>query len=312
MGILSVGHGIRVAARCRDFASRMLAGVPSRGAITYAGHATVLIEMGEARLLTDPLLRERLLVVLRRHGGVGRDALGRVDGVLISHLHLDHLDLASLRKIGRSVPILAPPRSAGLLARHGFANVTELSPGRRGRWPGWTCGRWRRGTAEGASSGSARAGSSAMSSRGRAGSTGRATRRSSMGCGTWPTDLDVAAAADLGMGPDAGARSPRSRGSGEGARDAAAAVRGAGALGNAGAARRQARSGPGCSSGRRASSWSGRGGLRPRSRFACSKPGQSLRLDEPDRSDWPLTRRRAGCPRSSYPPGRPWPAIGQP
>ncbi|MEK6271996.1 MAG: MBL fold metallo-hydrolase [Actinomycetota bacterium] len=100
-----------------------------RGAITYAGHATVLIEMGEARLVTDPLLRERLLLVLRRHSAVDRDALGRVDGVLISHLHLDHLDLASLRMIGRSVPILAPPGSAGLLARHGFTNVSELSPG---------------------------------------------------------------------------------------------------------------------------------------------------------------------------------------
>jgi L-ascorbate metabolism protein UlaG (beta-lactamase superfamily) len=107
----------------------MLGGVPSRGAITYAGHATVLIEMGEARLLTDPLLRERLLVVLRRHGGLGRETLGRVDGVLISHLHLDHLDLASLRMVGRSVPILAPPGSAGLLARRGFANVSELAKG---------------------------------------------------------------------------------------------------------------------------------------------------------------------------------------
>ena len=38
-------------------------------------------------------------------------------------------------------------------------------------------------------------------------------------------------------------------------------------------------SGPGCSSGRRASSWSGPGGWRPRSRFACSQaPGESLRL----------------------------------
>jgi L-ascorbate metabolism protein UlaG (beta-lactamase superfamily) len=107
----------------------MLVGVPSRGAITYAGHATVLIEMGEVRLLTDPLLRERLLVVLRRHGGLGRDALGRVDGVLISHLHRDHLDLASLRMIGRSVPILSPPHGARFLTMHGFANVSELSVG---------------------------------------------------------------------------------------------------------------------------------------------------------------------------------------
>jgi L-ascorbate metabolism protein UlaG (beta-lactamase superfamily) len=114
----------------------MLAGVPSRGAITYAGHATVLIEMGEARLLTDPLLRERLLVVLRRHSGVDREALGRVDGVLISHLHRDHVDLASLRMLGRSVPILAPPETAGFFARHGFANVTELAPGETGMLAG--------------------------------------------------------------------------------------------------------------------------------------------------------------------------------
>jgi L-ascorbate metabolism protein UlaG (beta-lactamase superfamily) len=124
----------------------MLRGVPSRqaithagqpgAAITYAGHATVLIEMGGARLLTDPLLRERLLVVLRRHGGLGREALGRIDGVLISHLHLDHLDLASLRMIGRSVPIVSPPQSAGLLARHGFTNVSELSPGETGTLAG--------------------------------------------------------------------------------------------------------------------------------------------------------------------------------
>jgi L-ascorbate metabolism protein UlaG (beta-lactamase superfamily) len=124
----------------------MLGRVPSRAAITgagdvpaaitYAGHATVLIEMGQTRLLTDPLLRDRLLGVLRRHGGMGRDALGRVDGVLISHLHLDHLDLASLRMIGHSVPILAPPGSAELLARRGFENVSELAPGEAGALAG--------------------------------------------------------------------------------------------------------------------------------------------------------------------------------
>ena len=110
----------------------MLAGVPSRGAITYAGHATVLIEMGEARLLTDPLLRERLLLVLRRHSGVDRDALGRVDGVLISHLHRDHLDLASLRQLGRSVPILAPPRVRRVLRQARVRERERARPGRDG------------------------------------------------------------------------------------------------------------------------------------------------------------------------------------
>ena len=101
----------------------------TRGSITYAGHATVLIQLGEKRLLTDPLLRDRLLGVLRRHRGLGREALGRIDGVLISHLHPDHLDFASLRGLGDSIPIVAPRGAAALLARRGFPNVTELSAG---------------------------------------------------------------------------------------------------------------------------------------------------------------------------------------
>ncbi len=103
----------------------------SRGApaaITFAGHATALIDTGEARIVTDPLLRDGLLVVLRRHGGVDRARLGRVDGVLISHLHRDHLDLPSLRALG-DPPIVVPEGAGSLLRRRRFTSVTELAPG---------------------------------------------------------------------------------------------------------------------------------------------------------------------------------------
>ena len=40
----------------------------SRTRVTWLGHATVLIELGGVRLLTDPVLRARV-VHLRRHGG---------------------------------------------------------------------------------------------------------------------------------------------------------------------------------------------------------------------------------------------------
>lgn len=53
--------------------------------------------------------------------------------MLISHLHRDHADLASLRRLGREVPLLAPRGSRGFFERHGFGDVTELAPGESSR-----------------------------------------------------------------------------------------------------------------------------------------------------------------------------------
>ncbi len=97
--------------------------------VTYVGHATVLAELDGARLLTDPVLRTRV-GPLRRHGarpapGVTED----LDAVLISHLHHDHADLPSLRRVGRDVPVIGAPGSREFLERHGFSAVSELAPG---------------------------------------------------------------------------------------------------------------------------------------------------------------------------------------
>jgi L-ascorbate metabolism protein UlaG (beta-lactamase superfamily) len=88
----------------------------------------VLIELDGVRLLTDPLLRDRV-AHLRRVAPVGAGGLGELDGVLLSHVHYDHLDLPSLRRLPRSVPIVAPRGTASLLGKRGFANVVEVGPG---------------------------------------------------------------------------------------------------------------------------------------------------------------------------------------
>lgn len=98
--------------------------------VTYVGHATVLVELGGVRVLTDPVLRSRV-GPLRRHAGA--PAAGVADGldaVLISHLHRDHVDLGSLRRVG-DVPLVVPPGAAGFFEGHGFGAVTELGPGER-------------------------------------------------------------------------------------------------------------------------------------------------------------------------------------
>ena len=105
----------------------------SRLAVTWVGHSTVLIELDGSKLLTDPVLRDRVGPVVRIApsvaGGVLEGMLEGVEAVLISHLHADHADLPSLRRIGRSTRILAPRGAASWLARRGCDNVDELAPG---------------------------------------------------------------------------------------------------------------------------------------------------------------------------------------
>ncbi|MCY7302963.1 MAG: MBL fold metallo-hydrolase [Thermoleophilia bacterium] len=97
--------------------------------VHYVGHATALVDLAGVRLLTDPLLRNRV-AHLRRATKVESGALRGVDAVLISHLHYDHLDLPSLQKLGREMPVIAP-RGAGALIRRkaGIKSVVELRAG---------------------------------------------------------------------------------------------------------------------------------------------------------------------------------------
>jgi L-ascorbate metabolism protein UlaG (beta-lactamase superfamily) len=99
------------------------------GRITWIGHATVLVELDGVRLLTDPLLRNRL-GHLRRHGlPPDPELLGDVDAVLISHLHFDHLDIPSLRRLPRDVRLLVPRGAGSFLRRQGFPHAEELAVG---------------------------------------------------------------------------------------------------------------------------------------------------------------------------------------
>jgi len=102
---------------------------PARATVQYVGHATVLVDLDGVRLLTDPLLRSRV-AHLRRAAKVDAGALRGVDAVLISHLHYDHLDLPSLQRLGRDMPVVAPHGAGALIRRKaGVKSVVELRPG---------------------------------------------------------------------------------------------------------------------------------------------------------------------------------------
>jgi L-ascorbate metabolism protein UlaG (beta-lactamase superfamily) len=96
--------------------------------IEYVGHATVFIDLDGVRLLTDPLLRNRV-AHLRRSTPVAARALRGVDAVLVSHAHYDHLDLPSLEKLGKKIPVVMPRGLGGLLRKRKFESVLEVEVG---------------------------------------------------------------------------------------------------------------------------------------------------------------------------------------
>ena len=102
----------------------------SADALTYVGHATALIERDGVRMLTDPVLRGRVAHLRRQGGPVDVIALGRIDAVLISHSHRDHLDFPSLRQVaGPAVTVVVPPGMGEQLEGVGFGAVRELAVG---------------------------------------------------------------------------------------------------------------------------------------------------------------------------------------
>ena len=96
--------------------------------IEYVGHATTVVDLDGVRLLTDPLLRNRV-GHLRRAVSVDAKALRGVDAVLVSHAHYDHLDLPSLEKLGKKLPVVLPRGLGGLLRKKRFESVVEVEVG---------------------------------------------------------------------------------------------------------------------------------------------------------------------------------------
>lgn len=97
--------------------------------VTWGGHATVLIEMDGVRLVTDPVLRSRVIHLRRHAPDPGVDFVSNVDAILISHLHFDHLDLPTLKRYGRGTRVIVPAGAGPMIRRAGFSDVVEMLAG---------------------------------------------------------------------------------------------------------------------------------------------------------------------------------------
>lgn len=96
--------------------------------VTFVGHATIYIEMDGVRLLTDPLLGSFIGPIRRQFPAPDPNSY-KVDAVLISHLHADHFNVSSLRKLGRETQLIVPVGAAIYLRARGFPNVHGIKQG---------------------------------------------------------------------------------------------------------------------------------------------------------------------------------------
>lgn len=107
---------------------------PHQLKITYVNHSTFLIQTEQMNFLTDPNWAERASPFnwigpkRVRAPGIAFDDLPRIDMILLSHNHYDHLNLETLKKLSdRFHPVIIVPLGIKLLLnRHGINNVVEL------------------------------------------------------------------------------------------------------------------------------------------------------------------------------------------
>ena len=107
-------------------------------AACWIGHATVLLRIEGMTILTDPVLSNRIGVGLGLITGGPRRfvapaltvrQLPRLDLILISHAHFDHLDRPTLTRLNKNVPVISAYKTHDLIHDLGFRTVTELQWG---------------------------------------------------------------------------------------------------------------------------------------------------------------------------------------
>jgi L-ascorbate metabolism protein UlaG (beta-lactamase superfamily) len=116
--------------------------------VANLGHATILMNFFGVRMISDPSLFKRVGLTLGPFLTVGPQRLApaplkpsqlqQLDVILVTHAHMDHLDIRSLEALPKSAVVVACSGCATLIKPLGYSDIRELKWGERTRIKGLT------------------------------------------------------------------------------------------------------------------------------------------------------------------------------
>jgi len=147
---VSTGRAARWARRLAEETRRKVEPAPfvplpakwsdNRITLAWLGHSTVLIDFYGIRILTDPALAKHVGISYGL-GTIGPKRfvapaltaaqLPPIDVVLLSHAHMDHMDLPTLRLLGTTPATVTARTTRDVLVGTGLKHITELGWGDR-------------------------------------------------------------------------------------------------------------------------------------------------------------------------------------
>jgi L-ascorbate metabolism protein UlaG (beta-lactamase superfamily) len=113
---------------------------PNRLTVSWLGHSTVLMNFFGFTVLTDPVLEKRVGASLRVATigpkrvvapALSFAELPPIDLILLSHAHMDHFDLPTLRRFGRQTRVVTARGTSDLLRFTRIKSARELGWGDR-------------------------------------------------------------------------------------------------------------------------------------------------------------------------------------
>ena len=99
--------------------------------IANLGHSTMLFQYKGIKILTDPFLSPHIFGIRRQKPALNPNILPKVDFILISHAHYDHLDMRTLRRLKRNATLVIPENVKPVIGRTHFRNIIEMKVGEK-------------------------------------------------------------------------------------------------------------------------------------------------------------------------------------